>query len=550
MDLGDSDDEAPDMQGLVAVPAAIAVAHPLALDSKAKLQAAISELRQRMPEPDAGTSLEIGEVLHRAGSMLQRISHAEHFQDVCELSRGIESLFQQYLYSERSRLISDAALSDATGLTRKTVKQRRIRLGAGLHAGMHSAANKLFESACRKVLSQGGRCITLFEVHRGDETEFARLGIGSLFTDARLDLEALPDGEGGDPEDGAIALQRAEESASAGGKTFAAPQCKIFQSELKIAGLFESRGHFFLLSIDIPTPLQAYDSSVADVALAGARALSFSFPAGRLFCRVQRLVTADGANSIAKSERAYSKMMKDDGTAEVESMQMWCLIHRMYKTIGHPLKRFPSYITGIIRWALSLRGSGHFVSFVRHLRQEIESTLDYRYDQPGAGADADAYRNAIFDAFIPSGRLGSKQHRLRRFCVARLINGDIRLTDCVQHFCKPGCCIDRRDCVNKVKRFLVPALAGCLPPVFRRERWTGNDAALNYVGLLEAVHGLLSRAYRSWYQKETGRHPPPLHADLLEQHLGLADAAVSEFAVDSGDDESGDAGAGDQAEWS
>ena len=78
--------------------------------------------------------------------------------------------------------------------------------------------------------------------------------------------------------------------------------------------------------------------------------------------------------------------------------------------------------------------------------------------------------------------------------------------------------------------------------MFKRDRWTGSDKAPAWMGLLEGIHGLLSRVYRRWYSVVVRRPLPPLHPELLSGHvLSWADRLLDAPGGLSGDEGDEDA---------
>ena len=49
-----------------------------------------------------------------------------------------------------------------------------------------------------------------------------------------------------------------------------------------------------------------------------------------------------------------------------------------------------------------------------------------------------------------------------------------------------------------MQHFCVYALAGCNPPIWPQSRWLGAEEAIQWVGLLQAVYGLLGVAFCEW----------------------------------------------------
>ena len=78
---------------------------------------------------------------------------------------------------------------------------------------------------------------------------------------------------------------------------------------------------------------------------------------------------------------------------------------------------------------------------------------------------------------------------------------------------------------------MVAIIAGRMCVLFPRSRWAKLDDALDWVGVLTEMHGLLQTSYRLWYKKVTGRNPPPMSAGGAGgvgafDHAALVDADV------------------------
>ena len=86
------------------------------------------------------------------------------------------------------------------------------------------------------------------------------------------------------------------------------PSLKIYQPELRAGCLFQlSDGKLLLVTVDIPLPLQAQESRVAEVYVAGVQRLSLRLESRCEFDRVQRLSSFDGDKPITLAERVLSR---------------------------------------------------------------------------------------------------------------------------------------------------------------------------------------------------------------------------------------------------
>ena len=71
------------------------------------------------------------------------------------------------------------------------------------------------------------------------------------------------------------------------------------------------------------------------------------------------------------------------------------------------------------------------------------------------------------------------------------------------------------------------------------------DEALDWAGVLAEIHGLLPTAYRLWYKRVTGRHPPPppMASDVAGHEAPCDFAAVLDTYLGDGNVDEGDGGA-------
>lgn len=497
------------------------------LRTKAAVMAEASVVAQHLQSASGLKS--VGAALFLVQSLMMRIPSPALTSTISDDSPQLASLMQHYLDARSSMLLTDVASAAAFQMSRKNVRLHRHRLAAGLVAGVHAWCDEMIAQACRRVQESGGRCVVMYEIHRGDETPFAKVRLATTLdgpAPGSLVVGGSALANGGAADDGQLAQVSAAEE-----RITASPALKVYQAELKIGCLFELGGKFGLLTLDIPQPLQAYDDGTAEVSLQSAHTISLKFDSRKHFGRVQRLMTSDGASAIAKGERAFATVACRSGDSPVTTLHHWCLVHRVYKVVELPYRGFDRWVTLLIRFALSLRGPGLFLRFVGILRSCILDRLVYKQSAMGPGAAADQHRTLVYDTFLPTEAVDKKTRLVRRFVLMSLLNGDIRDQQTVQHFCHPGCCKDKADFCHKVRKYLMPALVGSMPPIFRRGRWTKNEDCLGWVGLLEGAHGLLSASYRQWFSMLSGRPLPPLHAPA--QH----DGGPAPVAARDGDDD-------------
>ena len=93
-----------------------------------------------------------------------------------------------------------------------------------------------------------------------------------------------------------------------------------------------------------------------------------------------------------------------------------------------------------------------------------------------------------------------------------LPNGDWRSRR-VEVFVSHSSLLTPAEAERQLANGLVTALAGTQFEVYPRHRWTGADICFDRCGLLEAVHGIGSGAYRRFLELVGGHPVGPLRAE-------------------------------------
>ena len=202
--------------------------------------------------------------------------------------------------------------------------------------------------------------------------------------------------------------------------------------------------------------------------------------------------------------------MRDDEKCCVGTLRAQCQVHRVYHCITMGLALFSNFVTGQIKLALSLRGPSNFTKFKSLLWTWRLEHLDYRWEEPqiGPGEAADAHIHSIYNTRFPTCRdRQQRRNRLKYWVVRKLANGDIRRTEVFAHNCGDGCCRSKKDFLRRLKWF-VAIVAGKMLIIFPRSRWTKMDEAIDWVGLLQNIHGLLRSVYTLWLHHVMGRKVP------------------------------------------
>ena len=377
--------------------------------------------------------------------------------------------------------------------------------------------------------------MTYFEKHRGDETPFARVSAHDTFT---TDAATLGDasGDGGAPgaenAQGALVTTEPKVGSVVGLQTdIVSANLKVYQVDLEIGLLFLLNGSELLVTFKLLTNLTRVNRCTGrNYASLHGRQCNV-LPERSRFLRVQRLHTSDGDLAQDLAERALAARMKSDPQYQVPTLRSLCQIHRVYHVMTIAFAISSAFLTGCIRLALSLRGPGHFLQFKQLLWSWLLGHCSYlREEVPrGAGFAADTHRQRIWDIFFPrTSSRKQRRNRLKYWIVRRLPNGEIRLHDTFQHYCKEGCCANRRDFLRKLKWF-VAIVAGQICTVINRGRWTKADDGIDWIGIFANVHNLLPTIYTLWYEKVTGRKLPRVEAATpaaVAHHAALMDVAA------------------------
>lgn len=265
-----------------------------------------------------------------------------------------------------------------------------------------------------------------------------------------------------------------------------------------------------------------------------------------------RLAVSDRLAANMKAERALAAD-RGDGWS---SLVLPCDIHRVSGAQTKALELLKSEVSLMINMSLSLRLAGNMKRFRACMSAMVASRLQVLDGQPPA--DATAYRLGCIRLFLARGSHSGR----RRALLWQWLNGDWREPSCIQHYidpARPAAQNAPEVILRMVTRALILALAPRAPSTFPRHRWTGADAAVDEVGLLCCVHGLLKPTYlaflvatgfaaaRPFFQQA---HQPQDDDNLAERDA-LQDLAVDEAddVLPEGDDEAqggldGDVGQG------
>ena len=341
---------------------------------------------------------------------------------------------------------------------------------------------RMLTRAAGEILSAGGKCVTLIEKYKSDETSL-------LFKVADREQTKVP----GMTKALAVSSTVLEATATQSAVT------KILQSHRSVAALFEtSAGEPFLIEVNLALPLQVMSSTKMEVYFRCFQQTALPLQElAPMFDRQVRLCLSDGDHSVAASFRNIQAM-----SPSIAQLIRQCDIHNLSNRIDDAVEppAWQHHVSALIAFAKSLGNANAMRQFREALRLVLAARLQWRQRQPRA---SNLKRNEFILQLCIDGR--SKTDQLRRAIVGMLFNGSWERTDAVEHDCfGPSCCTSRDHCLQRMVGVGVAALTAAAPPKFPRHRWTGSDGAISWPLLLESMHGLLSITYKLYAALQRG----------------------------------------------
>ncbi|CAK0840986.1 unnamed protein product, partial [Prorocentrum cordatum] len=262
------------------------------------------------------------------------------------------------------RLSSQSVDADSSGKTRHYMGAAKLTLSCGVFLVQRGQANALVERLVASARGNGFEPAVFLERHRGDETPFAKVRVQTRIGGTTMASAAPPEQLADQDADAEVPLCQKLEGAMVA----YAVNTKVYQNELLCGALFTSTSgcKALLASFELLQPLSSLDRCKAECYVEMFRCLSNVLPSRSQFRRVQRLAITDGDGALDLAERVYRYRNRDE---LVGTLHLKCLVHRVYHCIKKP------WVTGIIRWSLSLRGPNYFVDFVTILSNWLQDKL-------------------------------------------------------------------------------------------------------------------------------------------------------------------------------
>ena len=313
---------------------------------------------------------------------------------------------------------------------------------------------------------------------------------------------------------------------------------KILQTEIDMAFLLQDPdGRRLMLSGRIPTPLQVLDRQTAQnmcyasdynlQQLPGLENVTGQFRQRTLMFSTDEFSSNDLAQFCMQAKRP--------GWSRVSTL---CDIHKASTCQGRVFDISGPAISAVINFALSATGAGSLGKLRCLLSDAVSSRFKLKIGDPHLSEEAIAYKEQVMELFLKipssfavmtSSTVSSKQktrysQKMRqREVLGFWLNSDIRDKNEIIFWAKPGQFQSEDEALQCFLKHIIPALLPCSPPLFPRNRWFGSDAALDFTGLLSAIHGLLEPLVVSWCGPGTRKTEATPNILDFDQLLALDD---------------------------
>lgn len=397
-------------------------------------------------------------------------------------------------------------------------------------------AGRFIARVTREAIQAGGRALTLYDEARYDET--------SMLTRTK------------DPDMSCATARSAAELAVDKWSTFVREAlgvshvAKIVQTIRSGGVLYQlSSGEFVFLRVGVPSWLQIISEGKGENYYRCLQSADWRGVIPKdvrdLFGRQQRCVCTDADSAVDRAERAWAA-----SDPQLCVLKTKCQIHKVAHWNETVFAQAEGVVCHLRHIGLALSAGGAMRSFHLTWRAVVERLVDF---QAGVAPNPQDIRKNIgmCDMFMPS---TSRRNKLARSVLLRLVNGCWADASVVTHKCS-GCCSSASDCRSKISKHLVRMIAGSVPTIWPKGRWTGAEDAICWLGLCESVHSLLSTAFIEWAggrAAASGTGPVARRAALLAIEAGpyafrRDDVAAGQEAPDGEGDGGGPVGGAEAA---
>lgn len=203
------------------------------------------------------------------------------------------------------------------------------------------------------------------------------------------------------------------------------------------------------------------------------------------FDQAMRVVCTDRASANIVAEKAIAA---ERGVAW-NSLHVFCDIHRTSAAHEKTFHLVDENVRGMIHTALALQNGNAMKRFRSCMREEIASR--FRVLSGAPTQEAERHKQRVLRLFVSHGA----RLPMRRLLLSLCPNGDWR-HDMVEYY--PPIGQERRtdeEYLEHVTAGVIAAVCSCQPCTYPRHRWTGADLAIDSLGIIEAVHKLLSTTF-------------------------------------------------------
>jgi hypothetical protein len=284
---------------------------------------------------------------------------------------------------------------------------------------------------------------------------------------------------------------------------------KLFQTNAVFAMLVRVGGEHLAIRSKTANWLQVLDRNTGECIKHALSLTNACSPAAASFGAKLALVTSDSHSANIRAEVGMNNDREGWGL-----LHLFCKVHRASTSHTKTFLLVDTAVSGIVRFSLALRAGTAMRQFRAALRAVLLEKLVVLRGE--SSREASEHRASVLSVFVSRG----PHLRARTATLATCLNGDWQNRNRAEVYLPHGA-TDNKKVRTKLVSLVVWALTSRAPPTYPRHRWTGADEALDYVGLMQSVHGLASSAFLRWLagrrdgEQKSGTVPPADHADRL-----------------------------------
>ena len=258
---------------------------------------------------------------------------------------------------------------------------------------------------------------------------------------------------------------------------------RLLNSTHSVCMVMQSGKHFQLLTNEIVTPLQALDRYTGENIKQALSRLCLANDDARLrFARRVRISMSDAA--------AYNLRAERHARGDSPVIHLLCDAHILAGVHQRVYSLAKQTIDKMVKTSYSLHGPGQISLFRKALRVVLARDLKLVHNRPPS--DAVQFKNMVLDAFL----VESPTTAPLRAVLLKCFSGDWRKAGVVEYLAERG--ETRRDALQALYKYAVPALLGRQPRVFPRHRWTKAEESIADLGIMANIHHLLHSTYEEF----------------------------------------------------